>query len=82
MVTNEYDLKVRIWGEGWDAAVAWLWPQVQRLEAECDRLYLRAFNPAERAQIIQQRLDKHFHDEWERFISTPDPVEPHEQEVT
>ena len=70
MLIDDTDESLRIWAQGWDAAVAWLWPQLQRLEAECDRLYVKAFNPDERAQIISQRLDQHFRDEWERFSST------------
>ncbi|MFF2495846.1 hypothetical protein [Agromyces sp. NPDC058064] len=43
---------------------------IARLQFEADRLYVQAFNPADRARIIQQRMDEHFAAEWERFLNT------------
>lgn len=46
--------------------------QIRELEHECDRLYLAATHPTERAAELQQRLDDHFNNEAERFF-TPYP---------
>ena len=63
------------WVAGWDACLDWLWPRIQRLESDADRLYLAAFNPKERAELIQRRLDQHFRDEWDNFPRRTDPEE-------
>ena len=42
--------------------------QVRELTHECDRLYLAAAHPTERATILQQRLDDHFAQENDRFF--------------
>lgn len=34
--------------------------EIERLEAEADRLYLAAFTPEERRNEINRRLDEHF----------------------
>lgn len=45
-------------------------PQIRDLEHECDRLYLAAANPTERAADLQQRLDEHFELEAQNFFSS------------
>ncbi len=42
--------------------------RVRELEHECDRLYLAAANPADRAAELQRRLDEHFAHENDRFF--------------
>ncbi|KRC60624.1 hypothetical protein ASE14_06435 [Agromyces sp. Root81] len=66
----DHEQRLTDWASGWDACAAWLLPRIEWLEVECDRLYLAAFNPKERAELIQRRLDEHFANEWERFIQT------------
>lgn len=43
--------------------------QMRELAHECDRLYLAAAHPAERAAILQHRLDEHFNRENEHFFN-------------
>ena len=54
----EYERDLEQWARGWDAAVAFYKPRLDNLEAENDRLYLRAYNsPTEVKKIITRRLE-------------------------
>lgn len=51
-------------GEGWDARQ----PEVDQLNDEADRLWLRQWSPRDRHQMVQARLDQHFVAEDRRFF--------------
>lgn len=43
-VDDQYEIELRSWAEGWDAAAAYYKPALERAEADADRFYRRAFD--------------------------------------
>lgn len=59
------------WHVAYDAGYRARQAEIDRLNAECDRLYARAYNtPAQRKAIIARELDAAAADYWTRFIQT------------
>lgn len=61
-----YDTYMAGWASGWDAAAAFYQPRLVNLEAECDRLHLRAYNkPEDVKRILAARVNAGLRDyEW------------------
>lgn len=59
-----HEATMRGFGLGWAARQ----PEVDRLNAEADRLYVRQWSPPKRERIVRQRMDGHFAAEDRRFF--------------
>ena len=46
-------------------------PEIDALNHQLDLLYLAAFNPKDRAEVLQRRLDKHFAAQAALFFAEP-----------
>lgn len=44
--------------------------RIARLEQDADRLYVQAFNPADRAKLIRERMDNASESYWEQFVQS------------
>lgn len=54
----EHERDLGHWARGWEAAAAFYRPRLDNLEAECDRLHLRAYNkPEDVKRILARRVD-------------------------
>ena len=53
--------------EGTQISTSALTEKIERLESECDRLYLAAFTPKERREELLKRHQERDHFEWELF---------------